>query len=157
MGVVLIVAGSSALMFHSARYRYLRQLLERPWRVERFIYRHHLAFGGAVVAGALIFLILLFRYHSIDLRNFSWPASHGALLMLLVRSAAWVFAGLALLIGVIVAVRPSALKGIEQKANRWVGPSPPTFFQHRNVGILLLVAGIACLWLAARNVPTVAG
>ena len=154
IGVVLIVAGSGALLVGSARYRTLRLVLDRSWWVERYIYRHHLAFGAAIVVGALIFLALLFRYHGIDIRNVSWPASQGAQFTLLVRIAAWLFAGVALLVGLIVVVRPSALKDIEQKANRWVEPSRPTLLQSRKVGILLLLVGIACLLLSIALTST---
>lgn len=148
LGLVLIVAGVGALFSGSARYRRLRQMLERPWRAERMIYRHHRAFGGGIVAGALVLLAVLTRYHGISFETLSWPSSRGAQLVLLVRIAAWSFACLALPIGMIVAIRPSVLKAIEVKANRWVEPSPSALHGPGQFGTLLLVAGIACLLLA---------
>lgn len=152
IGLILIIAGCSALLVGSARYRTLRLVLDRSWWVERYIYRHHLAFGAAIIAGALAFLALLARYHGVGGEITHWPAFRGAQLMLLGRLAAWLFAALALVIGVIVVVRPSVLKTIEAISNRWVEPSPTALLPPRLLGILLLAAGIACLllgeWLA---------
>ncbi len=148
IGLVFIVAGAGVLLSGVARYRELLKTLDRPWRTERLIYRHHRAFGGGIAVGAVILLAVLARHHGISFKPLSWPSSGAAQLMLLVRLAAWSFACLSLPIGIIIAIRPSVLKGIEVKANRWVQPSLPAVLEPGQFGTLLLVAGSACLLLA---------
>jgi len=65
--------------------------------------------------------------------------------MLLARWAMWLFAILAWVIGMIVLIRPSALKGVEAKSNRWVEPAPSGLVGPRQMGILLLIVGIVFL------------
>ncbi len=148
IGLIFIIAGAGVLLSGLARYRELLKKLDRPWRTERFIYRHHRAFGGGIAVGAVILLAVLARYHGISFEPWSWPSSGAAQLMLLVRFTTWSFACLALPIGIIIAIRPSVLRGIEVKANRWVQPPLPTFLGSGRFGTLLLVAGSACLLLA---------
>jgi hypothetical protein len=148
VGLVLVVVGASLLFSRSAYYRKLRKTLERPWRVERFIYRHHRLSGGTIVVGSLIFLTLLGRYHGIRFETLSWPSSGGAQLLLLARLSAWLFATLTLVVGLVVAIRPSLLKGVEAKANRWIQPAPPGSPPTGQLGALLLVAGLVVLLLA---------
>lgn len=149
IGLTLMVAGGGALLAGSERYRMLLKVLDRPWRFERFIYRHHLAFGMGIVAGAGFLLFVLARHHDLSIQSISWPTSRGAQLMLLGRAVAWLFAALALFIGLIVVIRPSLLKGVETSTNRWIDPSLPALFRSMQLGTLLLVAGIGCLLMAA--------
>lgn len=120
----------------------LRKVLERPRGVERFIYRHHRSFGVAIIVGALALLIVaqagLFR-------AILPGGSRAQVAMILVCAlAAAVF-----VIGMIVMLRPSSLKGVEALANRWI-QFFPAVATARQIGGLLLVVGIVCLGVAAR-------
>lgn len=124
----------------------LQEVLERPRFVERFIYRHHRLFGSAIVAGALALLVVLGAGQSRLLGTVSLGGSGGGAAMLLV----WALAVAVLVIGIVVLVRPSALKGVEALANRWIQLFPTTGLTSRQIGVLLLVGGIVCLVVAAR-------
>jgi len=127
--------------------RNLGEVLERPRRVERFIYRHHRLFGGAVVAGALTLLVLIGIDYGRMVATSVWRSAPGAQLALVAVYALVVFA---LIIGIYIAVRPSALKGFESLANRWIQLFPATRRTSRQIGGALLVAGIVCLMVAVR-------
>lgn len=126
----------------------LQEVLERPRRVERFIYRHHRLFGSAIAAGAMALLALLGAGQSRLFGTVLPGGSGGRVAMLLV----WALAVAVLVIGIIVLVRPSALKGVEALANRWIELFPVTMRTSRQIGVLLLVVGIVCLGVAARMV-----
>ncbi len=164
-GLVLIVAGSGLIFAGSQSYRKLRKVLERPWRIERLIYRHHRLFGGIVVAGALTLLLMLGMYHGQKFASSAAHLSRGAYLVELARVALWIFAAFALLIGIVIAIRPSAIKRFEVLANRWIEPLPTVALASETqpqkpvgtlsrtpirVGLLLLLIGISCLLSAAR-------
>lgn len=124
----------------------LQEVFERPRRIERFIYRHHRLCGSAIVAGALVLLALLGAGQA-RLLSTVWLGGYGGrAAMLLV----WALAAAVLVIGIIVLVRPSALKGIEALANRWIQLFPATVLTPRQIGVLLLAAGLFCLGVAAR-------
>lgn len=124
----------------------LQEVLDRPRRVERFIYRHHRPFGSAIVAGALALLALLGAGQS-RLVGTAWLGGSGGMAAMLL---VWALAVAVLFIGIFVLVRPSALKGIEVLANRWIQLFPATALSARQIGVLLLVVGIVCLAAAAR-------
>lgn len=135
-------------------------LLNHHQRIEKPLYRHHRPFGAALTAGALILLTLLGKLQSYLFATNAWSDILGVRLAMIF---AWALAILALFIGIFFLVRPSALKNVEALSNRWIGPPPSTFQQAepakginrlilrfpRYTGILLLLAGIACLGAAA--------
>lgn len=125
----------------------LQEVLERPRLVERFIYRHHRLFGSAIVAGALALLTVLGAGQA-RLFGAVWlgGSSGGRAAVLLV----WALVVAVLVIGIVVLIRPSALKGVEALANRWIQLFPATVPTFRQIGFLLLVVGIVCLGVAAR-------
>jgi hypothetical protein len=97
--------------------------LDRPRNIDRWFYRHHRAYGTVVV---LLALFLLYFLAFGELRA-TWALMMGAeyrdiaeLLGELARILLWIGAVLALLIGTVVFVRPSALKTLETGANRWL-------------------------------------
>lgn len=122
----------------------LSKACSRPWRVERFIYRHHRQFGSAIIAGALTLLYLLYRGH-LQLTDIpAWRISIGLRTADLV---AWILAVAVLLIGFAMLIRPSLLKGIEAVSNRWIPlPRPAS----RHIGILLVLAGSGCIAAAVK-------
>ena len=145
-GVCLIVAGLAAILPDTAQYRKLQRLLERPWRIERMVYRHHRLVGSVIIIGALVLLGVLGIKHT---RFFGagLPAGSGARVA---EFLVWALALSILLIGFVVQIRPSALKGFEALANRSIQLSPTKMPSHRPIGFLLLVAGIICLAVASR-------
>lgn len=93
---------------------WLLEPLESPYSVERFLYRHHRWFGALVVISTGF---VLWRIASTGLLWSSRaPGLEMTMLWLLV-----VACGFAFLAGVIIFLRPSTLKPVEARANRWVG------------------------------------
>lgn len=134
--------------------------LERPRRIERFVYRHHRLFGSAIVAGSLMLLALLGAYQRRLPETLAWRGWHGTQLPL---AAAWALLVFALIIGCFILARPSALKRFESLANRWIEPFPtaapgPAAAIYRLVGYLhgvpsgiaLLLVALFCLVAAAK-------
>lgn len=127
--------------------RKLGEVCSRPWRVERFIYRHHRPFGGAIIAGALTLLYLLYAGH-IQLAGI--PAERLGMGLRTANLVSWAMAVAVLLIGFAMLIRPSLLKGIEALSNRWIQIPRPGARASRRIGILLILAGFACLGAAVR-------
>ena len=135
-------------------------LLDRRRTIERSLYRHHRAFGAAVMAGAFASLATLWQLHDHSLVTDALPGFLGAWGAGAVIVASWASAVFAFCIGVFLLIRPSALKGFETPANRWIGPfaSSPNaavpaerginrliLRAPRLTGLLLLAAGLGCL------------
>ena len=133
----------------------LLEVFERPRRVERFIYRHHRLFGGAIAAAALLLLVFMGvdPYRMVETNV--WRFAPGAQATLIAVYGLIVFA---LIIGIYVGIRPSALKGVEALANRWIEPFPkdvsgvaPLNVRRNFIrGMLLLLTGLSCLVAAAK-------
>ena len=126
------------------------------WRVsiERPIYRHHRKVGPLLTGAAVLWMWLLYQLSDEHL-SASFGDRGGLVFVLL----CWLLALLVLATGVIMRVRPSALKPIEAHANRWLAPAPQRddadaggFYEHllnrpRTTGVILLAASVTCLWL----------
>ncbi len=139
----------------------LLALLDRRRSIERPLYRHHYAFGAAVIVGAVASLATLWELHNDPLVTGVLPGVLGAWGAGAAILVSWALAAFALGIGVLLLVRPSALKGFETAANRWIelfpsagkpgGPAGEAFIPRlvlrapRLAALLLLAAGIACL------------
>lgn len=97
----------------------LNMALDRPRWIDRFFYRHHRPLGTAVFAGATTVLyIFLFHYNfrgisALIPRNYWW-LSDALIGILLIGSV------VAVLVGLIVLIRPSLLRDIEKSLNRWI-------------------------------------
>lgn len=104
--------------------------VEIPRNTERFFYRHHVATGAliALLAAAFLWLYLgeeaggriagwLSRQAGGELLV-AWSAGLGGFLV--------VVNILAIIFGIVMAVRPSSLKGIESVANRWISTRKAT-------------------------------
>lgn len=161
-GLALVLAGIGLILVDSRLYRRLKFALERPWRVEKFIYRHHRPAGAIFLVGGVVFLAFLGRYHGQIIESSQWHASRGFQLTWLV---AWVFAAFALFVGIFVFFRPSALKTFESLANRWIELFPVAVSgtvslrqkftaillrAPKRAGMILLLAGLTCLLTAAK-------
>lgn len=96
----------------------------RPWRVERFVYRHHRWFGGGIVIGSFFTLMALGMYAQ---RIIVLQAGSGA------GVAAWLWESVILFVvlgnfftlaaGILITLRPSGLKGFESWSNQAVDGS----------------------------------
>lgn len=159
-GCLLVFAGSAVLLVSVEPLRRLQLFLERPWHIERLVYRHHRKFGGLIVASSTLFLILLTiqRGQPFGINLVAWPG--GARLIQLIRVAEWGFALFALIVGIFVFIRPSLLKRFEASANRWIEPVPGTAQPavragekaSRGSGMVLMLSGAICIWFALAEV-----
>ena len=134
----------------------LASLLDARRTIERPLYRHHRVFGAVVIAGALAWLVPFWM-----LRDRLPAVGDFAAIAIL---AGCVLVTFALGIGFFLVVRPSALKGLEAAANRWIEPFPlagkpgePSGYEFVNrvvlrvprlTGLLLLATGLGCLALS---------
>ena len=134
--------------------------LEAPRPIERFFYRRHKVFGVMLIVGAAFALYYLgFHYDAARmLAAFALPwTGTGVEAVTTALTGFLLFGnGMVLLIGVIVFLRPSLLKGIETASNRWVSTGetfdsldsrndfPDEVISHRPrlAGAVLLVAGL---------------
>jgi hypothetical protein len=104
--------------------RRLNQFLDRSISIEHWFYRHHRAFGVAVILGALyitVYFGILFD-KAYALQHLNWkvpPKLMGGLLDALVLSSL-TGAVTAFMVGLFLWLRPSLLKGIEGEANQWI-------------------------------------
>ncbi len=142
-------------------------LLDRRQTIERPLYRHHRAFGAAVIVGAVASLVTLWQLHEHPLVTGVLPGILGAWGLRAMVLTSWGVSAFALGIGLFLFLRPSALKGIETVANRWIEPFHSTggraiFAEEKMIGrlvlraprltaLLLLTAGIACLLAVATT------
>jgi hypothetical protein len=100
--------------------------LDAPRHTERYFYRHHRLFGGLLVLAA-IYVLYSFTFEfdpALLARRVVLFGSLGAsesIYLALVRINL-LFGAVALLLGAIIFVRPSLLKGLETWANRWFAP-----------------------------------
>ena len=138
-------------------------LLDRRRTIERPIYRHHYAIGGAVIAGAVLLLVTLWKLRDHPLLTGVLPGILGAWGAGALILTSWSLTVFALGIGLFLLVRPSALKGFEAAANRWIATFPSAgkpggerlvtryvLRAPRLTALLLLAAGIGCLLAVAR-------
>ncbi len=97
---------------------------DRIVSIERGFYRNHKLMGGLIVAGAiyilLFFSVSLSNAHLISSGQDSLPVSLLEVLLMTARILFLSLGVLILLLGAVVIWRPSLLRDIETKANRWV-------------------------------------
>lgn len=106
--------------------------LDRPHTTERFLYRHHRVVGAAIAVGAIY--VLNFFLFSNKARKMAESVSSdrfgvidGVISVFVVGNV------LAAAIGVVMALKPSLLRELEQSANRWVSTdSLQNFFNKTN-------------------------
>ena len=171
MGVLIIVvpdlvirAGRRMNIWISTDFIFNK--LDSVSRTEGFIYRHHKTFGLFFIAGAVfIFYSFMFgfdvQYTKItvfDSHSANEWLLHSVVLMNIIFSVA------ILIVGVVVTIRPSLLKHIEQYANHWftvdqglkkfdreLNAPENLFISHpRTLGVLVLAGGLYIsinLWL----------
>ncbi len=106
--------------------------LDMPHDTNRFIYRHHTVIGMLLFAGAAFILYsVLFRYDQQAVLA-SYAGTLNPVVLELWLESAVLLLGItslfALLIALFLAVRPSLLRGLEARANRYYSMRPHTRF-----------------------------
>jgi hypothetical protein len=139
----------------------LSERLNRPYNLDRWFYRRHRLYGTVVAALALVLL----GYLTFGDASYRWLAAvesrYRGVASILIdggRIVLWLFGIFALVIATVVFVRPSALKGIEEKVNRWISPGRSVGLERefrgpdqwavrhpRAWGVAVALAGLACL------------
>lgn len=142
-GLILLLSPPTGLrlnrlLSHPFSTRQYTQPLDRQFHVERYFYRHAKLYGLLLIIGAGYLLYRLFL--DFPLENYAQTLpdflSQNAWAWLL--EAARIFLILAtlftLLIGLVVAIRPSNIKSLEQRTNRWVSTREKLAFMSQNLG-----------------------
>lgn len=169
-GVLLLVIPRNKLVEKTHVRRLLFEysisaLFDRYHTIEKQAYRFHRPIGASFTIVAVITLTLLLGLYdqpsAVIVLNYSLGFWGTHVLIL----ASWLFSIFSLFIGVILFMRPSALKAFEMVANRWIDFSPPTStsgnFAERGfnrlvlriprlIGLLLLISGCGCLVAIAQ-------
>lgn len=136
LGILLVPLGLSFLFFSEQITRignklnrwisteHWFEILNRPRYQERFIYRYHHFFGIVVmiITSICIYMMLFYTDVSIILNKMSLMADtvFGKWLLETLYYILIAANAMAFVIGAIIFIRPSVLKEIEAKANRWV-------------------------------------
>ena len=129
VGLLALISPARAVVLTDvlSRRHSMRQstrMLEVPISTERFFYRHHRVFGTIIVLGAAIILWYLGARFDAELLARSLAGSSqriaAEILVETFQLVMWIGAGFSLLVGVVVFLRPSLLKGFEARANEWV-------------------------------------
>ena len=137
LGLLLALLGAGLLTRRSTTTDQppRRDPTERQWRIERWVYRYHRAFGSLVIAVSVLFFFKTWLHGLLFAGGPAWQA------------AWWLLAlgmGLNLVIGLVLVTRPSRLKPLEQLSNRWVHVDAATLARlvvdHPHLSGLLLVA-----------------
>lgn len=130
-----------------------RARLTAPRWIERRIYRHHRVAGG-VLAG-LAWLVLGWLQFGLD-RAAVLAALGGGMPATVALPVAvfviWLGSLAGLVAGVLMLLRPSALKPVEAVANRWITVAPrlgPVGGWQRLLGAVIASACAGALWVVA--------
>lgn len=129
VGLFLLI---SPQRFLAATNRYNRwvsteaafERLDRPRPVDRLFYRHHVITGLILIAGSIYTIYAFWFWYEPERMTAMLPVIYS------VSASGWVYDSLllflrgagifGLLAGLVIALRPSLLKGMETWGNRWV-------------------------------------
>ncbi len=97
-------------------------------RIEPMFYRHHKLFGGLIFLASLwIFITFTFLYSTDDFQFSVLYGMSSAMqrwfiesITFILQVSSFIFIGL----GLVVLIRPSAMKAIEDSMNKWVNTEP---------------------------------
>lgn len=100
-------------------------VLDQQHKIERTIYRHHRLMGALIVVGGVYTLYILnFAFNQKVTVAILGNGKNNHLIEWILESTVLAFnlgCAAALVVGVILLVRPSLLKGMESGLNHWVG------------------------------------
>ncbi|HEX7454716.1 MAG TPA: hypothetical protein VF296_01630 [Gallionella sp.] len=110
--------------------RHINQWLDRSISIERWFYRHHRPLGLAIILGAGYILVdfsLLFdKASALQHLPRYLPASLMGVLLDVLKLVMLFSSVVALLVGFVIWLRPSLLRGMEKEANQWVSSRSAT-------------------------------
>lgn len=100
------------------------EILDRPRFIEWYIYRHHEVIGAVmVIVGTFVMYksVMTMDYHGLrkmvnSLFHDLWPA----VMIEITVGVIYLSAFLGIIVGLILLMRPSLLKGIERLSNHWI-------------------------------------
>lgn len=144
-------------------FSWLHRALDTPRRTEPLIYRHHRIIGFMLVLATAYFFWSFVTVFSVDavVTAYGGPLPDVVLEILAITLTSVLVIGNALgfALGIVLLVRPSALKGVERAANTWVDTDkasevlnkrddrPESMAQRhpRRVGLIILIAALYVL------------
>lgn len=168
-GAVLLVLPRKILTERTLVRRWLFEysitaFFNRYHAIEKLAYRYHRPIGAIFTIGAVIIIVPLlglYDHPAVVLAFIRTLGFWGTHILIL---ASWLLTIFALIIGIFLFIRPSALRDFEMVANRWIEPFSSTatssqlanrgfnrlaLFAPRLTGLLLLISGLGCLLVRA--------
>jgi len=131
VGILLLIDSQRVLRWNAYLNRWIStgeslRVLDQPHDLNRIVYRGHRILGLVVLAAALYALdVLVFNIQTRPLAHIFRDLANPATLQLFADGARWfLVAGnvLAILVGMILVLRPSLLKGVEGWTDRQYSP-----------------------------------
>ena len=131
VGILLLIDSQRVLRWNAYLNRWIStgeslRVLDQPHDLNRIVYRWHRILGLVVLAAALYALdVLVFNIQTRALVHIFRDLANPATLQLFAESVRWfLVAGnvLAILVGMILVLRPSLLKGVEGWTDRRYSP-----------------------------------
>ena len=131
VGIMLLIDSQRVLRWNAYLNRWIStgeslRVLDQPHDLNRIVYHRHRILGLVVLAAALYALdVLVFNIQTRALVNIFRDLANPATLQLFAESVRWfLVAGnvLAILVGMILVLRPSLLKGVEGWTDRQYSP-----------------------------------
>jgi len=131
VGILLLIDSQRVLRWNAYLNRWIStgeslRVLDQPHDLNRIVYRWHRILGLVVLAAALYALdVLVFNIQTRALVHIFRDLANPATLQLFAESVRWfLVAGnvLAILVGMILVLRPSLLKGVEGWTDRQYSP-----------------------------------
>lgn len=115
------------------------ELLNRQWRIERGIYRHHRLTGLLIIAAAAFFFFKTWHFGLLEPARLSdnWRMT---ILLLAVGNL------FNLVVGLVLLLRPSRLKPVEGLSNRWIEVDVQAMLRERPRlrGALIVLISLVC-------------
>ncbi len=125
-GVWMLLQPEQALRFNQRVSTWVStegvaEVMDKPRSIERLVYRHHRIYGALLLAGGLFTLYVLSAgrwgrdvTNALGLGGWAWAVSDVTTWFMLVIGL------LGTALGLVIIIRPSLLKGVEVKLNRWI-------------------------------------
>ena len=141
-GLCLIIFPKLALTLNdkinkSFSMRESTKSLEKPISIERWFYRHSNITGSLLMLGAAYLFYLLFWDLNFVLLAKNYPGLTVLMWEWLLQSFQIFFAIMSIIVflmGFLIIVRPSQLKPIEEKANKWISTRQKMQFMSEELG-----------------------